>query len=142
MYPAAELPVVAVSLPVPRDPADLVAIGRALTPLRDEGILVAGSGGIVRNLRRIDPRPTGAPVPAWAQAFDTRVRERLEAGDAAALLDYARRELHAALAVPTTEHFDPLFVALGAAGDDRRVQDVYTGFRHGSLSLRTFALSG
>jgi len=142
LYPSADVPVVAVSLPSPASPEALIALGRALEPLRDHGALVIGSGGIVHNLRRIDPRPTGAPVPGWARAFDAWVRERLEAGDRPGLAAYRREAPDALLAVPTTEHFDPLLVALGAAGEDRGVEHVYEGFRHGSLSLRTVALHG
>lgn len=140
LYPRADRPVVAVSLPRPATPETLRALGAALEPLRAEGILVLGSGGVVHNLGELDPRPVGAAVPPWAREFDRWVGERLAEGDVEALMGYARRAPHAARAVPTTEHFDPLLVALGAAGTDRRVVHVYEGFRHGSLSLRSFAL--
>ena len=77
----------------------------------------------------------------WARGFDDWVRDRLEAGDAEGLASYERLAPHAALAVPTSEHFDPLLVAVGAAGADGRVRDVYEGFRFGSLSMRSFTLS-
>jgi 4,5-DOPA dioxygenase extradiol len=141
MYPEADVPVVAVSLPRPATPEALVAVGAALAPLRGDNVLVVGSGGVVHNLGLLDPRSVGPPVPAWARAFDDWVRDRLAAGDAEGLAGYGRRAPHAARAVPTTEHFDPLFVVLGAADGDGRVLDVYEGFRHGSLSLRTFALA-
>jgi aromatic ring-opening dioxygenase catalytic subunit (LigB family) len=63
------------------------------------------------------------------------------AGDVEALVAYERSAPHASLAVPTSEHFDPLLVVLGAAVGDRRVTDVYAGFRYGSLSMRSFTLS-
>lgn len=140
-YPAAELPVVAVSLSAPARPRALLALGQALVPLRSAGILVLGSGGIVHNLGRLDRRGKTAPVAGWARTFDDWVRDRLEVGDADGLVSYKRHAPQASLAVPTSEHFDPLLVAVGAAAGDGRVQDVYAGFRYGSLSMRSFTLS-
>ena len=79
--------------------------------------------------------------PRDLQPFDAWVRDRLEAGDVSAMAAYGRLAPHASLAAPTSEHFDPLLVALGAAAGDGRVQDVYAGFRYGILSMRSFALS-
>ena len=141
LYPRAEVPVVAVSLSAPARPRDLLALGRALAPLSAAGILVFGSGGVVHNLGRLDRRGESAPVAGWAQAFDDWVRDRLEAGDVDGLASYERLAPHASLAVPTSEHFDPLLVAVGAAAGDGRVRDVYAGFRFGSLSMRSFTLS-
>jgi len=141
LYPRAEVPVVAVSLSAPARPRELLALGRALAPLRAAGILVFGSGGVVHNLGRLDRRGGSAPVAGWAQAFDEWVRDRLEAGDVDAIAAYERLAPQVSLAVPTSEHFDPLLVALGAAAGDGRVQDVYAGFRYGSLSMRSFAVS-
>jgi 4,5-DOPA dioxygenase extradiol len=133
--------VVAVSLSVPARPRDLLALGRALAPLRAAGILIFGSGGVVHNLGRLDRRGESAPVTGWAQAFDDWVRDRLEAVDVDGLASYERLAPQASLAVPTSEHFDPLLVAVGAAAGDSRVRDVYAGFRFGSLSMRSFTLS-
>jgi 4,5-DOPA dioxygenase extradiol len=141
LYPGAEVPVVAVSLSAPARPRELLALGRALAPLRAAGILILGSGGVVHNLGRLDRRGESAPVTEWARGFDDWVRDRLEAGDAESLASYERLAPHALLAVPTSEHFDPLLVAVGAAAGDGRVQDVYEGFRFGSLSMRSFTLS-
>jgi len=141
LYPDADVPVVGVSLAAPARPRDLVALGQALAPLRASGVLIFGSGGIVHNLGRLDRRGDAAPVAGWAQAFDDWVRERLDGGDVDALVAYERLAPHASLAVPTSEHFDPLLVALGAAAGDTRVEDVYAGFRYGSLSMRSLALS-
>lgn len=140
-YPDANVPVVEVTLPVPRKPAELLAMGKALAPLRDGGVLLVGSGGIVHNLRRVRFGDKAAPIESWARSFDTWIRERLEEGDVDAIADYRRQGPEAAAAVPTTEHFDPLFVVLGAMGPGERVQDVYEGFHYGSLSMRTVLVS-
>jgi 4,5-DOPA dioxygenase extradiol len=139
-FPGADIPVIEVTLPVPRSPSELLRLGQALSPLRSRGVLTIGSGGIVHNLRRVRFSDKAAPVEAWARSFDDWVRGRLEAGDVAGLSDYKSQAPEAASAVPTTEHFDPLFVVLGAAGTGFRVQDVHEGFQYGTLSMRTFSL--
>jgi 4,5-DOPA dioxygenase extradiol len=141
LYPAADVPVVALSLPVPRTPEGLLATGRALAPLRERGVLLLGSGGIVHNLHRLRMDDLGAPTEPWAAAFGAWVDDRLEARDTEALAAYAARAPHADLAVPTSEHFDPLFFVVGARDARDRVESVYEGFRYGSLSLRSFALA-
>ena len=141
LYPGAQIPVVAISRAAPARPSELLAVGQTLAPLRAARVLVFGSGGVVHNLGRLDRRGGSAPVAGWAQAFDDWVRDRLGAGDWEALQAYERLAPQASLAVPTSEHFDPLLVTLGAAAGDGRVQDVYAGFRYGSLSMRSFALS-
>jgi len=141
LYPAADVPVVAASLPVPRTPERLLSMGRALAPLRDRGVLLLGSGGVVHNLHRLRLDDAAAPTEPWAAAFGAWVDERLEARDTEALVAYAARAPHADLAVPTSEHFDPLFFVVGAREDRDRVESVYQGFRYGSLSLRSFALA-
>ncbi|HEV8231944.1 MAG TPA: class III extradiol ring-cleavage dioxygenase [Thermoanaerobaculia bacterium] len=138
-YPEASVPVVEVSLPVPRDPDLVAGIGRALAPLRDRGILLVGSGGIVHNLRlaRLDRKD--GPVDEWARKFDDWVRERVQRRDLEELSVYRRLAPHADLAVPESEHFDPLFFALGAAGPNDELQEVNRGFEYGNLSLSSFA---
>jgi 4,5-DOPA dioxygenase extradiol len=131
LRPQADLPVVQLALPRPRTPAQLLAAGRALAPLRDRGVLIVGSGGLVHNLRRLDWNGASAPQP-WAVAFEAWLRERLAAGDEASLLDW-RTAPGAPEAVPTSEHLDPLFLALGAGGGPPSV--LFEGWQLGSLSL-------
>ena len=134
LRPGADLPVVQLSLPLARTPALLLAAGRALAPLRDSGVLIVGSGGIVHNLRRLDWEGAAAPQP-WATQFGGWVHERLAADDAAALLDWPQAP-GAAESVPTTEHLDPLFVALGAAS--AAPSTIFEGWQLGSLSLTSY----
>jgi 4,5-DOPA dioxygenase extradiol len=141
-FPEAIVPVVQISLPTPSAPASLVAMGRALAPLRHEHILLVATGGVVHNLSRLAPgEETPYPDP-WAAEFDNWVREKIGALDADALADYARLGPHARAAVPTSEHFDPLLFTAGTALPGDVVHDIYEGFRHGSLSMRSFALTG
>ena len=140
LYPAADVPVVAISQPVPRTPAEALAIGAALAPLRDEGILLLGTGGVVHNLRRLDFDDERGRVADWARAFDAWVAERLAVMDVAALADYRALAPHSELAVPTPEHFDPIFPVLGSVRPGERVTTVYEGFRYGTISMRSFSI--
>jgi 4,5-DOPA dioxygenase extradiol len=127
MYPAADVPALQISMPT-LDPAGLFAIGRRLAPLRDEGVLIIGSGFTTHNLRMMNPAADAAP-PAWSSEFDDWVRRAVAARDVDALLDFAHKAPASRLAHPRTEHFAPLFVTLGASVDglesDRSVIDGY-----------------
>ena len=141
-FPEAIVPVVQISLPKPSTPAALIAMGRALAPLRHEHILLLATGGIVHNLARLRAsEETPYPDP-WAAEFDAWVREKVGALDTDALADYVRLGPHANAAVPTSEHFDPLLFTAGTALPGDVVHDIYEGFRYGSLSMRSFALTG
>lgn len=135
MYPGADIPVLQLSLPSD-DPQQLFAFGRALRPLREEGVLIVGSGFITHNLRAIDWSSSSAP-PEWAAEFDAWTADALLRNDVDALLDYRRKAPGVRLSLPTHEHFIPLLVALGAAVDDARVQFPITGFWLGSMTRRS-----
>ena len=136
-WPGAATPVIELSLPE-LPPRDLWRLGELLRPLRDEGVVIVGSGGIVHNLRRVRFAERYGPADDWAVEFDSWVAARVEERDAERLVNY-RSAPHAAAAVPTTEHFDPLFVALGASSAGDRVETIFGGFQHGSLSMRSLA---
>ena len=114
MYPDADVPVLQVSMPT-LDPQGLYDVGRKLAPLRDEGVLIVGSGFFTHNLRALSP--DGRVLPVMAE-FDQWGSETLAHGDLDALLDFEHRAPAAHQAHPRTEHFAPLFVTLGAAGGD------------------------
>lgn len=139
LRPDATTPVVTLSLPTRRAPQDVLALGRALAPLRARGVLLVGSGGLVHDLRTLAWDEPDAPVAPWAAAFDRWVAERVAAGDEAALLD-SRARPDARRAAPTTEHFDPVFFVLGARRAEDRVETLHDELRHSTLSMRTFAL--
>jgi len=135
LRPKADIPVVQLSLPISRTPEQLLAVGRALAPLRSRGVLILGSGGIVHNLRRLDWGGASEPQP-WAAAFDRWVQERLAASDIGSLANW-RQAPGAAESVPTSEHLDPLFVALGAASGPPEA--CFEGWQLGSLSLASYS---
>jgi 4,5-DOPA dioxygenase extradiol len=127
--------VLQMSLPS-EDPRELFALGHALRPLRDEGVLIVGSGFITHNLRTIDWSGKSA-TPAWAAEFDAWTMEALLRNDVDALLDYRRQGPGAGIALPTREHFVPLLVALGAAHESDSVAFPIDGFWLGSLTRRS-----
>ena len=136
MYPDADVPVLQASLPT-MDPQELFALGQRLAPLRDEGVLIIGSGFLTHNLRAMDFSP-GARTPAWAEEFDAWVRDALVRNDVDALLNYRSRAPGVRQALPTPEHFVPVLVALGAAGDDATaVTFPIEGFWGGSATRRS-----
>jgi 4,5-DOPA dioxygenase extradiol len=115
MFPAADIPVLQVSMPT-LDPAKLMDIGRKLAPLRDEGVLIVGSGFMTHGLPFIGEYFAGKPgAPQWSVEFDRWVAEALERGDIDSLFAFREKAPGMPFAHPTVEHFAPLFVTLGAA---------------------------
>jgi 4,5-DOPA dioxygenase extradiol len=115
MYPEADVPVLQLSMPT-HDPARLLDLGRRLRGLREEGVLVVGSGYMTHGLPYLDwSRPD--LVPGWSSEFDLWAAEALGRGDVDALSDFRHRAPGMPYAHPTVEHFTPLFVTLGAATD-------------------------
>jgi 4,5-DOPA dioxygenase extradiol len=139
MYPDAGIPVVPLSVQPHGNAAAHLAVGRALAPLRDEGVLVVGSGGFVHNLGDLDWKHKEAPLAPWAREFGDWMRAALASRDWPALLDWQRQAPHARHAHPTVEHLMPLFVALGAAGDSPAVRTLHRSHEFGSLALDAFA---
>lgn len=113
LYPEADVPVVQVSLPAQAGPGEVYALGQALAPLREHGILVVGSGSMTHNLREL--RREDGPTEPYVSAFCGWVHDTLMQGDLGAMLDYRKRAPHAARAHPTDEHFLTIYFALGAA---------------------------
>ena len=141
LLPEARVPIVEISQPFPTTPDELMRIGQALAPLRDRGVVIIGSGGIVHNLRAIHLDDKAAPVDDWAAEFDTWFATHLAARDFDTLTRYRTLAPHADLAVPTPEHFEPLFVTLGASHPNDDLTTIYEGFHYGNLSMRTFAFA-
>ncbi len=138
LFPAADVPVVQVALPVAAGPAQAYAMGAALRSLRAQGVLVAGSGSMTHNLREF---VGGVPAPApYVQPFSRWVEDAIGRQDLPALLDYRRQAPHAQRAHPTQEHFLPLFFALGAAGEGWQAGYLSREVMYGMLAMDSFAL--
>ncbi|HXY68061.1 MAG TPA: class III extradiol ring-cleavage dioxygenase [Gemmatimonadales bacterium] len=136
MYPSADVPVLQVSLPN-LDPTTLFELGRALAPLRREGVLIVGSGFLTHNLRAMD-WSSDAVTPAWAAEFDAWAADVLARQDMDSLLDYRGRAPGVRMALPTHEHFVPVIAAAGSAMEEPgAVTFPITGYNFGSLTKRS-----
>lgn len=133
LYPEADIPVVALSVNRHLSNEQQYAIGKALTSLREQDVLIIGSGGTVHNLRRLNWRADG--IEAWAEQFDQWIQEKLEAWDLEALFRYRELAPYAETAVPTSEHFIPLLLAMGAGDATRKAQLLHRSYQYGNLSL-------
>ena len=138
MYPAADIPVVQLSVQPSQGTAQHFAAGTALASLAADDVLVIGSGHVTHNLGDAFGRaPTSAPA-GYAREFAGWLHERLLAADVAALLDYRARAPHATRAHPTEEHLLPLFVALGAAGAAARATRCFSGMEANVLVMDAY----
>lgn len=140
MYPTADIPVVALSVSPMRDAGWHYSLGRSLAPLRKEGILIIGSGGLVHNLDALEWRdPHATPAP-WAQSFATWMIKHITSGDAAGACDWLWQAPSARQAHPTPEHLLPLFVAWGAAHGPGLT--VHEAWEYATLGLHAIQFNG
>lgn len=137
MYPQADIPVIQVSVQPHLGPRHHVALGRALAPLADEGILLFGSGHMTHNLRDMD-RSGGGAVAPYAKEFQDWTNARIQAGNLEELVDYRQLSPHAVRAHPTDEHFLPLFFALGAAPSGYTAEHLHDGIEMGALAMDAY----
>lgn len=137
-WPAADIPVVPISLVHQGDGIFHHRLGAALAPLRHDGVLVIGSGSAVHNLRELSP---GRPPAPWAVAFDEWLVAQCEAGDVDALTHWQQRAPDARRAHPTAEHFMPLLVAFGAAGAGARGRILHRSWDYGNLAMTAVAFA-
>lgn len=129
MFPAADIPVLQMSMPT-LDPVQLMEVGRRLAPLRDEDVLIVGSGFFTHNTHDVAALLSGS-VPTWSSEFDDWGRQALETRNWDALLDFLNKAPAGRYAHPRTEHFAPLFITMGAAeasGDLDAQRSVIDGF--------------
>jgi 4,5-DOPA dioxygenase extradiol len=144
LFPDADIPVLPLSFSPDDSPAHLWALGQALAPLADEGVLILASGSLTHNLRMVFG-PGGGDIEARetpeTAAFRGWVHERATARDWPALLDYRRQAPHAALMHPSDEHLLPFYVAAGAAGRSPALR-LHASVTHGDLGMDAYAFGG
>lgn len=139
LFPQADVPVVQLSLPADADAAAVYALGQALRPLRDAGVLLVGSGSMTHNLRDFVTGQSGGRLD-YVQPFSRWIEERITARDTAALLDWLEQAPQARRAHPTDDHFLPLFFALGAGGPGTTASYLSREVQYGMLAMDSFAL--
>jgi 4,5-DOPA dioxygenase extradiol len=144
MYPEADVPVFQLSVQSNKGPAYHLALGQALQTLRAEGVLVLGSGSLTHDLSQFwrYRDALAEPEPLWVSAFADWFDFALEERRIDDLIDYRTRAPFAARNHPTEEHLLPLFVALGACGDDASVERLHASTTHGVLRMDVFAFGG
>lgn len=138
VFPEADIPVVQLSIDATQPPAFHYQLGQKLTTLRDEGVLIMGSGDTVHNLRTVR---WGDNMPAydWALRFDEKFKQCLVSGNHTPLINYDRLDPEALLSVPTPDHYLPILYALGAHRPDDQLQIITEGIELGSISMMAFA---
>lgn len=139
VFPAADIPVAQLSLNRALSPVAHLALAQRLAPLREEGILIVGSGNIVHNLRRAKWGDDNTPYD-WAEAVDKVMADKLAANDSAALAAYPELHPQAMLAVPTPEHYLPMLYIQGVRQADDQIEFFNDQMDMGSVSMRSFIL--
>lgn len=138
MLPDADVPVFQVSLPQQIDAAACVAMGRALAPLRDEGVLIVGSGSMTHNLYEFRRHDDGKEP--YVLEFSRWVKQAIETGDVDSLVGYRKLAPHAARAHPSEDHFLPLLVVMGATLPEDPVEFVDGGVTYGVLAMDAYLI--
>lgn len=135
-FPKADIPVIQLSIDATQPAQFHFDLGRKLAVLREQGVLIIGSGDVVHNLRLMH-RHQDAPAHAWAERFNDHIRASLLSGDMQALIDYADQGQDAQLSVPTPEHYLPLLYIAGARQDDEAISIAVDGIEIGAISMLT-----
>ena len=142
MFPDADIPVVPLSIQPQFGPEYHYRLGQALAPLRDDGVLIIGSGNLTHNLRDYQQASLHrSGTPGYVHEFADWMWRHLETGHVDTLLDYRRQAPEAARAHPTEDHLLPLFVALGAAGSDYQAMRVHQGIEDIVLAMDAYAFA-
>lgn len=141
MYPAADIPVLQIALMHGAGPVGHERLGAALSVLREQNILVIGSGSLTHNLHEFRRQAIDAPPPSWVTEFDMWMTAALHNCAWEALRDYRRQAPFAERNHPSEEHLYPLFVALGAAGKAARAERIHASYQYGVLAMDVFAFS-
>jgi 4,5-DOPA dioxygenase extradiol len=143
MYPDADVPVVQLAIQPDRGARHHLAMGRALESLRDEGVLIIGSGHMTHNLRDFFTArgQNGGAVAPYAREFRDWVDLRVQGNRVDELVDWDTQAPSALRAHPSPEHFLPLFVALGAAGEHWKTETVFAGFEGSALAMDAYAFA-
>ena len=139
MYPQADIPVVQLSVQTELGSPHHVALGQALAPLRDEGVMIIGSGSLTHNLWELSrsPRDMNAPVRDWVRGFTEWVADKVETGDVDAIADYRARAPFARENHPRDEHFLPLPFAMGA-GAGAKGKRIHASYDYGLLAMDAY----
>lgn len=145
IYPHAQIPIIQMSIPVPRTQEYLYKIGQILTTLRQEGVMFFASGNLVHNLPHAIKKMSSVglfesnqPVESWSFDADVWIKEQLDDLNIDKLLRSRELMPNFSFAAPTTEHFDPLYFFLGTLKNNESINHFHESFQYGSISMRSF----
>jgi len=148
MYPEADIPIIQLSIPIPRSPEELYKIGKTLLKFREDNIMMLGSGNLTHNLPHVFQQIRSGKfdmnswadqaTETWAKESDQWLQEKLSDRNITSLLNASSELPNFNVAAPTTEHFDPLYFVLGTMNDNEGIAYIHEGFEAGSISMRTF----
>lgn len=141
LYPNADIPVVQLSINATQPPEWHYRLAKQLTPLRDEGVLILGSGNIVHNLRLLD-WSSNAPAHDWAERFSTWAKRQLQTGNHAALIHYLKEGEEARLSVPTPDHYLPLLYAIAQQQPGDEIGFPVEGLDMGAIDMQAVMVGG
>ncbi len=139
MIPQANIPVLQLSVQPHLGPEHHLRVGRALAPLRQEGVLIIGSGSFTHDLSEFRGHGPNDPAPAWVNSFADWMDNALTTGKTAELLDYRRQAPFATKNHPTEEHLLPLYAALGAAGEGGQAERLHASSTYSVLRMDVYA---
>ena len=138
MYPQADIPVFQVSILRGASASEHERLGQTFAALRNENVLVIGSGSLTHNLYEFRGKELDSPAPAWVSDFGRWMKEALQEGKRDALLDYRRQAPSAERNHPTEEHLMPLYVAMGAAGTNAKATQLHSSYEYGILAMDVY----
>ncbi|MCE2773473.1 MAG: 4,5-DOPA dioxygenase extradiol [Bacteroidetes bacterium] len=138
IWPQADVPVYQLSIDYYKSPEYHFNLAKELRILRNKGVMIMGSGNIVHNLGMANFQDINGPVDTWASEFDTKIKNALDSGNDAALINYQQHGKVAQLAVPTNDHFLPLLYVTGTMNAKEEKKYIFEGFQHGNISMRSF----
>ncbi|RJG01959.1 dioxygenase [Noviherbaspirillum sedimenti] len=141
MYPQADIPTLQVSVLRGASPAAHERLGQALSALREQGVLVIGSGSLTHNLYEFRGQDIDAAAPAWVSEFSDWMADKLDNGEREALLNYRQQAPHAARNHPTDEHLMPLYAAMGAAGAAAKAERIHASVEYSVLAMDVYAFA-
>lgn len=141
MYPEHDIPVIQLSIQSHLGPAHHIRLGRAVSALRDEDLLILCTGSFTHNLRLMDRSGVNAPEPQWVRDFSDWIAAALQQRYTEDLLNYRNLAPFAVRAHPEDDHFMPLFVAIGAGGENARADRLHSSTTYGTLRMDAYAFS-
>ncbi|MFA5582587.1 MAG: 4,5-DOPA dioxygenase extradiol [Bacteriovoracaceae bacterium] len=139
VYPNADIPILQLSLDMTKDSPYHFKLGEKIRFLREQGVLIVGSGDIVHNLKTMNRDKKAAPHP-WAKEFDEWTLEKIKNKDFSPLVHDVMKHPGAAMSIPTWDHYYPLLYVLGASTNNDKLEVIYEGIHHSSISMTTFTL--